>query len=282
MFPFYPTKSVPLTSPGETNLKTYIYFFFSLEKYEIGARDFWELFYARNQNQFFKERNYLWISFPQLDAVAQSAAAEITFMEVGCGTGSTVIPILKRYPTFRFIAFDFSEVAVSLLQSNPDYAPSRCLSFVCDFSSEPIPEQFVPSSSVDIASMIFVLSALTPDKMEAALLKVFQKMKPGGYLLFRDYGVCDLAHVRFMAKGGRKLDECFYLRGDGTRAYFFSIEHISELLHTAGFIVKTAEYDTRELKNRKRKILMTRVWVHVCAQRPVDNGNVLQESKKED
>jgi len=47
----------------------------------------------------------------------------------------------------------------------------------------------------------------------------FQTLKPGGCLLFRDYGLYDHAMVRFTP--GHKLAENFYVRQDGTRAYYF-------------------------------------------------------------
>ena len=48
----------------------------------------------------------------------------------------------------------------------------------------------------------------------------FQVLKPGGHILFRDYGLFDHAMLRFAP--GHKLSDNFYVRQDGTRAYYFS------------------------------------------------------------
>ncbi len=47
-----------------------------------------------------------------------------------------------------------------------------------------------------------------------------QVLTPGGCVLVRDYGLFDHAMLRFAP--GHKLSENFYVRQDGTRAYYFS------------------------------------------------------------
>ncbi|GME90446.1 unnamed protein product [[Candida] boidinii] len=113
--------------------------------------------------------------------------------------------------------------------------------------------------------MIFVFSALSPEQWDNALNNLEKLMKPGGHILFRDYGRYDLAQVRF--KKNRLLEDNFYVRGDGTRVYFFTEEELREIF-TKKFIEKKIASDRRLLVNRKKQLKMYRIWLQAVFDVP--------------
>ena len=59
------------------------------------------------------------------------------------------------------------------MQSHPGYTEARCSAFVCDITEETLSSR-LRENSVDIALMIFVLSAISPNNMIPALKNIFQ------------------------------------------------------------------------------------------------------------
>jgi hypothetical protein len=66
-----------------------------------------------------------------------------------------------------------------LHQSNPDYDEKHCKAFVFDLTKDEWPAELQPNS-VDAITMVFVLSALSPETMVTALRKLHSVLKPGG------------------------------------------------------------------------------------------------------
>ncbi|XP_078079874.1 tRNA N(3)-cytidine methyltransferase METTL2B-like isoform X1 [Mustelus asterias] len=133
-----------------------------------------------------------------LDTDYSGASATFRILEVGCGVGNTVFPILQTNndPGLFVYCCDFSSAAVELVKLNPGYDPSRCLAFVHDLCDTQA-NYPMPNESLDIIILIFVLSAIHPDKMQAVIKRLSQLLKPGGMILFRDYGRYDMAQLRF-------------------------------------------------------------------------------------
>ena len=182
-------------------------------------------------------------------------------MEVGSGVGNSLFPMMESHPDKFFYAFDCSNRAIELLKEQERYSEHKAHAFVCDITREDISESDVKDGSLDFATMIFMLSAVAPEQMDDVLQKINRKLKIGGAVLFRDYGVYDMTQMRFYAKKTlNKLGENFYRRSDGTFTYFFSLEVLADLFTRNGFEVAQNTFDTRVLSNRKRKLRMYRVW----------------------
>ncbi|KAL3813599.1 hypothetical protein ACJIZ3_010024 [Penstemon smallii] len=87
-------------------------------------------------------------------------------------------------------------VAILVMGKHKDFTDTRVSAFVCDLTSDDLCKHIAPSS-VDIVTMIFVLSAVSPEKMPLVVQNIKKVLKPNGRMLFRDYATGDLAQVGF-------------------------------------------------------------------------------------
>ncbi|PON71715.1 Methyltransferase type [Parasponia andersonii] len=225
------------------------------EKYEKDAKKYWDVFYKRHQDKFFKDRHYLdkeWGHY-------FFGAGRKTILEVGCGAGNTIFPLVATYPDNFVYACDFSPRAVKLVKTHKDFRDSHVSAFVCDLTVDDL-NDYISPSSVDIVTMIFVLSAVSPEKMPLVLQNVRKVLKPSGIVLFRDYATGDLAQERLTCKD-QKISENFYVRGDGTRAFYFSNEFLTSMFKENGFEVEELGLCCKQVENRSRELVMNRRWV---------------------
>lgn len=193
---------------------------------EKEAKRHWDLFYKRNETKFFKDRHWTTREFQEL--INFQADDRITFLELGCGVGNMIFPLVQEgFSNFYFYACDFSPRAVEFVKSNSLYDASRMKAFCADLTTDNLFEN-IEEGCVDIASLIFVLSAIHPEVWSKVAQVAFRSLRPGGVLLFRDYGRYDMAQLRF--KPGHKIADNFYMRQDGTRLVFFSTVNLHVFL----------------------------------------------------
>ncbi|KAL6534021.1 hypothetical protein OROHE_013854 [Orobanche hederae] len=218
------------------------------EKYEKDAKKYWDIFYKHHQDRFFKDRHYL-----DKEWGHHFSGGEGVVLEVGCGVGNTIFPLLATYPDIFIHACDFSPRAVNLVKMHKDFTEARVNAFVCDLTVDDLSVHVAPSS-VDIVTMI------SPEKMPKVVQNIRKVLKPEGRILFRDYATGDLAQERFTGKE-QKISENFYARGDGTRAFYFSDEFLRNLFDENGFVMEEHVLCCKQVENRSKEIVMNRRWV---------------------
>ncbi|KAJ5701336.1 Actin binding protein [Penicillium malachiteum] len=263
---------------------------FDRNRFNTDPVKWWNLFYKNNTDNFFKDRKWLRQEFPILAEVTQKDAGPKLVLEVGAGAGNTAFPLIRNNENegLKVHACDFSKYAVKVMRESEQYDEKYMVADVWDAAAEPSEEgdslpPGLQEGTVDVVILIFIFSALNPNQWEKALSNIYRLLKPGGVVLFRDYGRGDLAQVRF--KKGRYMEENFYVRGDGTRVYFFDHEQLVQLWgrwtpenglkidldnpptaeQTAEeqnpFEVLNLEADRRLIVNRSSKLKMYRCWM---------------------
>jgi tRNAThr (cytosine32-N3)-methyltransferase len=262
--------------------------------------------------------------FPILGEVGKEDAPAATILEVGAGAGNTAFPILQssQNKRLKIHACDFSKKAVELIRGHELYDEQFIQADVWDVAASPESENNglppgLTEGSVDVVLMIFIFSALNPRQWDQAVRNIWRVLKPGGQVLFRDYGRGDLAQVRF--KKGRYMEENFYVRGDGTRVYFFEQEELEEIWggmkpakierngdcelvqKTQDLAVDDAQapqsprptfevahigVDRRMLVNRQRRLKMYRCWMQAVFKKTGEESQVatstLRQEKQEE
>ncbi|CAI2177096.1 2148_t:CDS:2 [Funneliformis geosporum] len=213
--------------------------------------EYWNTFYKHNENKFFKDRQWLKIEFPELHHTTNNESGNQKIFEIGCGAGNTMFPLLSvnKNPNLFIYACDFAENAVQV--NNKEYDPKHCKAFVWDLTNKGIPIEYIEPNSLDIVVLIFVMSAICPNDWIQVVDNVYNMLKPGGLVLFRDYGKYDMVQLRF--KEGRMLSDNFYVRGDGTRVYFFTSDEI-EKIWGSKFSIEQNAVDRRLINMVTRKI----------------------------
>lgn len=255
---------------------------FQRMKLDKDAKKNWDLFYKRNGDRFFRNRYWTKHEFAELFHPSQTTDRPIYLLEVGCGCGDFVLPLLEsaeksdatdvRVPENLYIyCCDISEQAINLLKTNPMYQrhhPTKISAFTADISKRTDLELHCDNNHADIVSLVFVLSSLDPRSIDTAISNIYRVLKPSGLVLFRDYAIYDKAMLRFNEKS--KICDKFYVRQDGTRVYFFSKSELIDLFQRYNFVVESIEHVHRETINNSSGDKFSRIFLQAKFRKTSD------------
>lgn len=227
-------------------------------KLEENAQKYWDQFYKRNGTNFFKDRHWTTREFKELlGDIPNKNNETIRMLEIGCGVGNLLFPLIEEGSEMEFYACDFSPRAIEFVQNHELYKNNKIYAFRSDLTKDELYEHL--KKEMDLVTLVFVLSAIHPDKFSECLKNIHRVLKPGGIVLFRDYGVNDMTQIRF--KPGHKIFDNFYMRQDGTRSYFFQLDELKELFLSNGFEEIIVSYIETKTVNKKEGIDVPRVFV---------------------
>jgi len=199
----------------------------------------------------------------ELARLAGGGAERLVLLEAGCGVGNTLFPLLRAHPALFVYAFDFSDTAVEIVKANPLALAGRVTAAVGDLTVGTLPSELA-GCAADVCTLMFVLSAIAPDKFGSALQATASGLREGGVVLFRDYGIGDGAQTRLEgSRAPKRLDAsaAWMVRQDGTLTYYFSTEELIELFGRAGFDVLQCEYSHRTTTNRAKGLTLARRYI---------------------
>lgn len=138
------------------------------------------------------------------------------YLDVGCGTGSTLIKAVERGWIAKGI-----DISPSALEVAGDRLGRRGLKadLVCmDISKDRLEGGF------DLISLHYVLGAMKNDGRRFSVKNILKVMTHGGHLTFEDLAVGDVRENK-----GERIEERTRLKGNGIIQHFFEIDEVREI-----------------------------------------------------
>jgi SAM-dependent methyltransferase len=203
----------------------------------------WESFYEKNNS--YQDR---WLGQWDIPELATAGAA----IEIGCGVGNSAIPMLKQFPELFLYATDLSLHAVQTTSSRAaaEGLGGRLHAFAADAVQDNLQPQMQDPKHVDLACLVFMLSAIRTSDVPALLANIRGVLTPNSILYIRDYALGDFRQSRFSSERKLGVDDVF-ARSDGTICRFLTLDALDSEVCTAGFELLGSRYVKRHLKGHE-------------------------------
>ena len=145
-------------------------------------------------------------------------------LDVGCGTGSTMIQADER--GFDITGIDISESAILRCRSRLDSRGIQAPLIQYDYLN------WDTSSRFDCILLHHFLSSLREKEREDAVGKTMELLSDGGLISFQDFSTGDFRFGR-----GEEVEYNTYLKGNGILCHFFTENEVRDLFHGCDVIV---------------------------------------------
>ncbi|XP_063451512.1 tRNA N(3)-methylcytidine methyltransferase METTL8, mitochondrial isoform X3 [Pan paniscus] len=248
-------------------------------KYEREASKYWDTFYKIYKNKFFKDRNWLLREFPEIlpvDQKPEEKARESSWDHVK--TSATNCFLRMHCPTVPDEKNHYEK------SSGSSEGQSKTESDFSNLDSEkhkkgPMETGLFPGSNATFrilevgcgaGNSVFPILNTLQNSPESFLYccdfasGAVELVKMGSWMSF-SLSLCSLLFILT----GHCLSENFYVRGDGTRAYFFTKGEVHSMFCKASLDEKQNLVDRRLQVNRKKQVKMHRVWIQGKFQKPL-------------
>lgn len=233
----------------------------------------WDSFFDSNKGECYKDRNYIYAVFQSHFATNGEARSDpLTIWEIGCGHGSTAIPLITQLlengqTNTHYIGSDISPIAVDRFIGNAASSHTFSVEGLVWNVALPEPCPKTTPTSVDICLSVFCLSALNPDQHSVAMRHLRDLLRPGGKVLLRDYAEHDMTMHKKSEQQG-KIGPRLYRRKDRTLCYYFTQDYLQSLATGAGLQVVENEVHCVLSTNRRTQVSTKRCFVNVVLQKP--------------
>ncbi len=113
-----------------------------------------------------------WYVYPRIKSLLKKAGNEGLWIDLGCGEGQYLVPISKKFPSWKTIGVDNNPSNISFLKK---VIPANAELILTDI------EKLPPENKADLITCIGVLQYIEDD--EKALQKIYGALLPGGNFL---------------------------------------------------------------------------------------------------
>jgi len=146
--------------------------------------------------------------------VAEFNISDPIILDIGSGSGNTVIPLMKRFPNSRIIATDISEQLLFILKKNlkmTDNSENQSIDTIC---MDVTKSGYIKNDSFDLVVGASILHHLIdPYK---CLEEAFRAIKEGGFAIFFEpfengYSILRLAYTEILERSSPVVLSKYYI-----------------------------------------------------------------------